>query len=171
MTDDVDPTRDGDGDGDDEGDGDGRRLDVTAKQVLIGIALALVVLTLIVVFIGRLAGFSHLATTLHEGDEAWLAVCAGGQIIVFIGYAGAFRLAVRFEGGPQHHDLAGGPRRAGELRHVPGGRRRRCRRNRDHLLGPAPSRPLHHDAGIQRHRPQHRRLPGVRARGAWWPRC
>ena len=99
MTDDVDPTLDGDGDGDGD-DGDGRRLDVTAKQVLIGIALALVVLTLIVVFIGRLAGFSHLATTLREGDEAWLAVCAGGQIIVFIGYAGAFRLAVRFEDGP-----------------------------------------------------------------------
>ena len=78
-----------------------RRLRVNAKEVLGGIALALVVLTLIVVFIGRLAGFSHLASTLRGADEVWLAVCAGGQIVVFVGYAGAFRATAHFEDGPR----------------------------------------------------------------------
>ncbi len=78
-----------------------RRLRVNAKEVLAGIALALVVLTLIVVFIGRLAGFSHLASTLRGADEVWLAVCAGGQIVVFVGYAGAFRATAHFEDGPR----------------------------------------------------------------------
>jgi uncharacterized membrane protein YbhN (UPF0104 family) len=54
----------------------------------------------VVLSIGRLAGFAKLTDTLHDGDIGWLALCAVGQVVVFAGYTGAFRHAVAFEGGP-----------------------------------------------------------------------
>ncbi len=73
---------------------------VSARRIALGIVVALAALALIVVLIGRAAGFSNLRTTLREGDGQWLAVCAVGQVVVFGGYAGVFRRSLAFEGGP-----------------------------------------------------------------------
>jgi putative heme transporter len=69
-------------------------------RVVAGLLIALVVAAVVIISIGRLAGFSRLADTLREGDTAWLGVCAVGQVVVFAGYTGAFREAVAFEDGP-----------------------------------------------------------------------
>src|SRR5262249_4944238 len=86
--------------GEERGD-EARHPEVTVKRVGLGILRAGAVGAILVVSIGRLAGFANLTETLERGDPAWLTVCAVGQIIVFSGYAGALRRAVAFEGGPQ----------------------------------------------------------------------
>jgi uncharacterized membrane protein YbhN (UPF0104 family) len=70
------------------------------RRVLLGIGLAVFVGAVLVVGIGRLAGFTELRETLAEGNHAWLAVCAAAQLLVFGGYAGVYVNAVRFEHGP-----------------------------------------------------------------------
>jgi uncharacterized membrane protein YbhN (UPF0104 family) len=74
---------------------------LTATRILLGLLIALVVGFVLVIGIGRLAGFENLTETLREGDKGWLAICAVGQIVVFAGYAGALRRAIAFEGGPR----------------------------------------------------------------------
>ena len=74
---------------------------LTTARVLLGLLVALVVGTVLIVSIGNLAGFDELTETLREGDIGWLAICALGQIVVFAGFAGALRRAVAFEGGPR----------------------------------------------------------------------
>ena len=78
-----------------------RELQLTATRVLLGLLIALVVGFVLVIGIGRLAGFENLTETLRDGDKGWLAICAVGQIVVFGGYAGALRRAIAFEGGPR----------------------------------------------------------------------
>jgi uncharacterized membrane protein YbhN (UPF0104 family) len=73
---------------------------VRPARVALGLLVALGVAALVVLSIGRLAGFAKLADTLREGQVGWLAVCAVGQLVVFAGYTGAFRHAVAFEDGP-----------------------------------------------------------------------
>ena len=58
------------------------------------------VAAVVILSIGRLAGFAKLTDTLRDGEIGWLALCAVGQIVVFAGYTGAFRHAVAFESGP-----------------------------------------------------------------------
>ena len=70
-------------------------------RIVLGLVLALFVGAIVIVAIGRAAGFSKLTATLRDADEQWLLVCAIGQVVVFAGYTGAFRCAVAFEGGPQ----------------------------------------------------------------------
>jgi uncharacterized membrane protein YbhN (UPF0104 family) len=70
-------------------------------RALLGLLLALLVAAIVIVGIGRAAGFSKLTATLRDADEQWLLVCAVGQVVVFAGYTGAFRRAVAFEGGPR----------------------------------------------------------------------
>ncbi len=74
---------------------------VSGARVAGGVAVTLAVLVVMVFFIGRLAGFSDLRRVLREGDWRWLAVCATGQVVVFLGYAGVFRTSLAFEGGPR----------------------------------------------------------------------
>jgi len=70
------------------------------RRVALGGVLALLVGAGVVVLIGRAAGFSKLSATLRGSEPEWLAVCAAGQLVVFAGYAGVYRAAVRFERGP-----------------------------------------------------------------------
>ncbi len=70
------------------------------RRILLGGLLALLVGAGVVLLIGRAAGFAELDRTLREGQLAWLAVCALGQLVVFAGYAGAYRHAAAFEDGP-----------------------------------------------------------------------
>ncbi len=73
---------------------------IGARRVLLGVGVALLVGVVLVAGIGRLAGFGELRRTLREGNHAWLVVCALAQVLVFGGYAGVYRNAVRFEHGP-----------------------------------------------------------------------
>lgn len=74
---------------------------VSLRRALLGVGLAVLVAVVVVAAIGRLAGFEELRETLREGEHAWLAVCAFAQLLVFGGYAGVYRNAVRFEDGPR----------------------------------------------------------------------
>ncbi len=71
------------------------------RRIALGGVLALLVGAGVVLLIGRAAGFSKLSSTLRGADPEWLAVCAAGQVVVFAGYTGVYRAAVRFEGGPE----------------------------------------------------------------------
>ncbi len=63
-------------------------------QVILTVGVAVIVTTVLVVSIGRLAGFTKLSDTLSGATWGWLGLCAVGQIGVFVGYAGAFRMSV-----------------------------------------------------------------------------
>ena len=73
-------------------------------QVILTVGVAMVVTTVLVLSIGRLAGFTKLGDRLSGATWGWLGLCALGQIGVFIGYAGAFRTSVAGSG-----DLFGEP--------------------------------------------------------------
>ena len=73
-------------------------------QVILAVGVAVIVTTVLVVSIGRLAGFTKLGDTLSGATWGWLGLCALGQIGVFVGYAGAFRASVAGSG-----DLIGEP--------------------------------------------------------------
>lgn len=75
------------------------RLDV--HRLLMGTVGALAATTIIVLSIGRFAGFADLGDTLDDASWWWLAVCVGGQIAVFVGYGGVFRTSLAFEHGPE----------------------------------------------------------------------
>jgi uncharacterized membrane protein YbhN (UPF0104 family) len=82
-------------------DGREREPSLDWRRVALGAVLALLVGAGVVLLIGRAAGYSELSKTLRGADPEWLAVCAIGQLVVFAGYAGVYRAAVRFEGGPE----------------------------------------------------------------------
>jgi uncharacterized membrane protein YbhN (UPF0104 family) len=84
-----------------EPDHDGATPAVRWLRVVAGAVVAVLVGAGVVALIGRAAGFAELTRTLRAGAPAWLAVCAAGQAVVFAGYAGAYRAAVLFEGGPR----------------------------------------------------------------------
>ena len=67
-------------------------------QVILTVGVAVIVTTVLVVSIGRLAGFTKLGDTLTGATWGWLGLCAVGQIGVFVGYAGAFRMSVASSG-------------------------------------------------------------------------
>ena len=73
-------------------------------QVILTVGVAVAVTTVLVLSIGRLAGFTKLGDRLSGATWGWLGLCALGQIGVFIGYAGAFRTSVAGSG-----DLFGEP--------------------------------------------------------------
>ncbi|HEY7626473.1 MAG TPA: lysylphosphatidylglycerol synthase transmembrane domain-containing protein, partial [Ilumatobacteraceae bacterium] len=64
------------------------------RHLAAGVFAALAVGVLVVVGIGRLAGFAHLRDAVSGADYRWLAVCAAGQTAVFAGYSGALRNAI-----------------------------------------------------------------------------
>ena len=70
------------------------------RHLLIGLVCALVAGVLVVVGIGRVAGYRDLSSVLEGAHFQWLAVCAVGQVVVFGGYSLALREAVSSEGGP-----------------------------------------------------------------------
>ena len=63
-------------------------------QVIPAVGVAVIVTVVLVLAIGRLAGFTELGDTLSGATWGWLGLCAVGQLGVFIGYAGAFRASV-----------------------------------------------------------------------------
>ena len=67
-------------------------------QVILTVGVAVIVTTVLVLSIGRLAGFTKLGDTLSGATWGWLGLCAIGQIGVFVGYAGAFRMSVAASG-------------------------------------------------------------------------
>ena len=69
-------------------------------RIVGGIVVTLCVLALVILLVGRAAGYADLERVLRDGDWRWLAVCAIGQVVVFSGYAGVFRTSLAFEGGP-----------------------------------------------------------------------
>ena len=78
--------------------------DLRPGQVILAVGVAVIVTAVLVLSIGRLAGFTALGDTLNGATWGWLGLCTLGQIGVFVGYAGAFRASVAGSG-----DLIGGP--------------------------------------------------------------
>ena len=78
--------------------------DLRPGQVILAVGVAVIVTAVLVLSIGRLAGFTALGDTLNGATWGWLGLCALGQIGVFVGYAGAFRASVAGSG-----DLIGEP--------------------------------------------------------------
>ena len=74
-------------------------------QIALAIGGAVIVTTVLVVSIGRLAGFTKLGDTLSGATWGWLGLCALGQIGVFVGYAGAFRASLAESVSAQNTDL------------------------------------------------------------------
>ncbi len=85
--------------GDFAGTGDAPRIE--PRQIAFGAVTAFVVGAVVIVSIGRLAGFTKLTRTFDEAEPQWLLLSVVGQLFVFAGYAGAFRTAVAFEDGPE----------------------------------------------------------------------
>lgn len=96
----MNPAADPDDHPTDPGGGDGGGHAVSPGRIVLGLAAAVAVGALVVLALGRLAGFGDLGDTFDGARWQWLAVCAVGQTIVFTGYAGTLRRAVAFEGGP-----------------------------------------------------------------------
>ncbi len=71
-----------------------------ARQLFLGIVVALLAAAVVLAVLGRIDGFTDLKDRLADADEAWLLVCFVAQLAVFVGYAIAYRAAVAFEGGP-----------------------------------------------------------------------
>ena len=78
--------------------------DLRPGQVILAVGVAVIVTAVLVLSIGRLAGFTALGDTLNGATWGWLGLCTLGQIGVFVGYAGAFRASVAGSG-----DLIGEP--------------------------------------------------------------
>ncbi len=76
-------------------------------QVALAVGGAVIVTTVLVAAIGRLAGFTELGDTLSGATWGWLGLCAVGQIGVFVGYAGAFRSSVA-DSPSSRHDRGSG---------------------------------------------------------------
>jgi len=74
---------------------------LTAGRMLTGILIALGIVAVLIVFVGRAAGVGDVRATLRDAKWSWLAICAAGQVASFAGYAGVFRRAVAFEDGPE----------------------------------------------------------------------
>jgi uncharacterized membrane protein YbhN (UPF0104 family) len=74
---------------------------IAPLRVALGLLAAVVVGALVIVSIGRLAGFAALADTLRGATWGWLALCALGQLCVFAAYAEVFRSAVSVDDGPR----------------------------------------------------------------------
>lgn len=70
------------------------------RRVALGLVAAVVVGGVLVFSIGRFAGFTEIRDALRGAQWQWLTLCVVGQAFVFVGYAGAFRSTVTFEGGP-----------------------------------------------------------------------
>ena len=70
-------------------------------HMLIGVLAAAVAGVAVVAVIGHVAGFSEVRDSLAEAQLQWLIICLVGQVLVFAGYAGAFRWTVRADDGPR----------------------------------------------------------------------
>ena len=74
---------------------------IDTRRLALGAVGAIAASAVVVLSIGRVAGFAELAETLGEASWAWLLLCAIGQAAVFVGYAGVFRTSLAFESGPR----------------------------------------------------------------------
>jgi uncharacterized membrane protein YbhN (UPF0104 family) len=74
---------------------------IALRQLAFGAVTAVLVGAVLIISIGRLAGFTELTETFDEAEMRWLGLSVIGQMLVFAGYAGAFRRAVAFEDGPE----------------------------------------------------------------------
>ena len=74
--------------------------DLRVRSAVMGVAAAAVAAVAMVVLIGRFAGFAEMSDALANATFGWLVVCVVGQMLVFAGYAGAFRWTVRADDGP-----------------------------------------------------------------------
>ena len=71
------------------------------RSHLIVFAAAAGAATLTMAVIADAAGLGALGRTASHFDPGWLAVCVGGQVLAYVGYAVALRNVVRVDGGPQ----------------------------------------------------------------------
>lgn len=70
-----------------------------ARYFVLGIVGSVLAGVVVVTSIGRFIGFTRVGNTLEGADVKWLGVCVAGQILVFVGYANAMRLAFGVDGG------------------------------------------------------------------------
>lgn len=63
------------------------------RHVLVGLVGAITASIAFVSAFGRIAGYAEVRSTLDSADLRWLIACVGGQMAVFLGYAGVVRCA------------------------------------------------------------------------------
>jgi uncharacterized membrane protein YbhN (UPF0104 family) len=71
---------------------------VRPRQMLLAMAAAVLAAVVVISAVGRVAGFSDVRDTLRNANARWLVLCACGQVLVFVGYAGVFRRAIAVGG-------------------------------------------------------------------------
>ena len=86
-----------------ESRGEREERNLSLRHMVIGVLAAAVAAVAMVAVIGRVAGFAEVRDSLADARFQWLIVCLLGQLLVFAGYAGAFRWTVRADGGPTSH--------------------------------------------------------------------
>jgi uncharacterized membrane protein YbhN (UPF0104 family) len=79
----------------------GSQRDLSLRHMVIGVLAAAVAGVAMVALIGHVAGFDEVRDSLADAQLGWLSICLIGQVLVFAGYAGAFRWTVRADGGPR----------------------------------------------------------------------
>lgn len=73
---------------------------VRGRSLALSVLGAAVVGFILVAAFGRVTGFAEIGDALDGASWQWLTLCVVGQVAVFGGYAGVFRSATSFEGGP-----------------------------------------------------------------------
>jgi uncharacterized membrane protein YbhN (UPF0104 family) len=71
------------------------------RYFVIGLVGSVVAALIVIASIGRFIGFTRVGDTLEGADPKWLGVCVAGQVLVFVGYANAMRLAFGVESGTE----------------------------------------------------------------------
>jgi uncharacterized membrane protein YbhN (UPF0104 family) len=70
------------------------------RRALLALVLAVLLVVGVVVLIGKAAGYAKLLDHIGDAEKGWLAVCALGVVVAYVGYAQLLRSVVRIEHGP-----------------------------------------------------------------------
>jgi putative heme transporter len=80
---------------------DGKPLQLSARRALITLVAAAILVVGAIALIGHLSDYSRILDIAGEADLSWLAVCAAGEILAYVGYILAYHDLARARGGPR----------------------------------------------------------------------
>ncbi len=80
---------------------DGPPLRLSARRALITLVAAAILVAGAIALIGHLSDYSRILDIADEADLSWLAVCAAGEILAYVGYILAYHDLARARGGPR----------------------------------------------------------------------
>lgn len=71
------------------------------RRLLLLMALAIITTAGVIAVIGEAAHFGTLLQRLRRAQLGWLGVCAGGQVLAYLGYIVSYQAIARLAGGPR----------------------------------------------------------------------